>query len=202
MIVAYCLQSFELIVVSMSKQNEGKIEVSLSPDDLLQTIGDWFEAKRILYSDEMFVDYHNMVKDKISETNEMIEYLNIKVQEKVFQWLSVHHSNRKEVYQKVEEKDEELVPAWFLQERFKELEMMISSKFFSYGFKDIAMEFDSALKQFIVSLFSDKEMDEKSLSVLSSDIQAYLENQLTLLDLEESKILEKKQIELVFSLIW
>ncbi|MHA1809884.1 MAG: hypothetical protein ACTSYH_06165 [Candidatus Heimdallarchaeaceae archaeon] len=186
----------------MSKQNEGKIEVSLSPDDLLQTIGDWFEAKRILYSDEMFVDYHNMVKDKISETNEMIEYLNIKVQEKVFQWLSVHHSNRKEVYQKVEEKDEELVPAWFLQERFKELEMMISSKFFSYGFKDIAMEFDSALKQFIVSLFSDKEMDEMSLSVLSSDIQAYLENQLTLLDLEESKILEKKQIELVFSLIW
>ncbi|MCG3223013.1 MAG: hypothetical protein H7647_01000 [Candidatus Heimdallarchaeota archaeon] len=80
--------------------------------------------------------------------------------------------------------------------------MMISSKFFSYGFKDIAMEYDSVLKHFIVSLFSDKEMDEMSLSVLSSDIQAYLENQLTLLKLEGTKILDEKQIELVFSLIW
>ena len=58
------------------------------------------------------------------------------------------------------------------------------------------------MKQFIVSLFSEKEMDEMSLGVLSTDIKAYLENQLTLLDLEESKLLEEKQIELVFSLIW
>jgi hypothetical protein len=186
----------------MSNQEDEKIEIFLSPEDLLQIIGDWFKAKRIYYSDEMFYDYNNMVKDKISETNEMITYLNIKIQERVFQWLSVHHSNRKDVYQKVEEKEEELVPAWFLQERFKEIEMMISSKFFSYGFKDIAMEYDSVLKHFIVSLFSDKEMDEMSLSVLSSDIQAYLENQLTLLKLEETKILDDKQIELVFSLIW
>jgi len=186
----------------MSNQEAEKIEIFLSPEDLLQIIGDWFKAKRISYSDEMFYDYNNMVKDKITETNEIIEYLNIKIQEKVFQWLSVHHSNRKDVYQKVEEKDEELVPAWFLQERFKELEMMISSKFFSYGFKDISMEYDSVLKQFIVSLFSEKEMDEMSLGVLSSDIKAYLENQLTLLDLEGSKLLEEKQIELVFSLIW
>ena len=186
----------------MGNQEAGKIEISLSPENLLQIIGDWFKAKRIFYSDEMFYDYNNMVKDKLAETNEMIEYLNIKTQEKVFQWLSVHHSLRKDVYQKVEEKDEELVPAWFLQERFKELEMMFSSKFFSYGFKDIAMEYDSVLKQFIVSLFSEKEMDEMSLGVFSSDIKAYLENQLTLLDLEESKMLEEKQIELVFSLIW
>ena len=186
----------------MSNQEAGKIEIFLSPEDLLQIIGDWFKAKRIFYSDDMFYDYNNMVKDKLTETNEMIEYLNIKIQEKVFQWLSVHHSNRKDVYQKVEEKDEELVPAWFLQERFKELEMMISSKFFSYGFKDIAMEYDSVLKQFIVSLFSEKEMDEMSLGVLSTDIKAYLENQLTLLDLEGSKLLDEKQIELVFSLIW
>ncbi len=186
----------------MDNQEEGKIEIFLSSSDLLQIIGDWFKAKRIFYSDEMFNDYHNNVSDKLNETNEMTEYLNIKLQEKVFQWLSTHHSNRKDVYQSVEEKDEELVPAWFLQERFKEIEMMISSKFFSYGFKDIAMEYDSALKHFIVSLFSNKEMDEMSLSVLSSDIQAYLVNQLTLLKLEKAKLHEKKQIEFVFSLIW
>ncbi|MHA1591923.1 MAG: hypothetical protein ACTSUP_05585, partial [Candidatus Heimdallarchaeaceae archaeon] len=81
----------------MSNQEAEKIEIFLSPEDLLQIIGDWFKAKRISYSDEMFYDYNNMVKDKITETNEIIEYLNIKIQEKVFQWLSVHHSNRKDV---------------------------------------------------------------------------------------------------------
>ncbi|MBY9001556.1 MAG: hypothetical protein KGD64_11605 [Candidatus Heimdallarchaeota archaeon] len=186
----------------MGNPEEGRIEIALSPKDLLEIIGDWFKSKRIFYSDEMFYDYHTMLNDKLTETNEMTEYLNIKLQEKIFQWLSLHHSNRKDVYGKVEEQDEELVPAWFLQERFKEIEMMISSKFFSYGFRDIAMEYDSALKQFIVSLFSEKEMDEVSLGVLASDMQAYLENQLTLLDLESTKILEEKQIELVFSLIW
>ena len=185
----------------MSEENKDKIEIGFSPEDLFHTIGDWFKAKRIYYSDDMFYDYHNMAKEKISMTNELIDYLTIKIQEKVFQWLSVYHSKKKETYA-VKEEDEELVPAWFLQERFKEIEMMLSSKFFDYKFTNIAMEFDSALKEFIVSLFTEKEMDDVNLGVLTTDINAYLSNQLTLLELKEAKLQQKNQIEITFSLVW
>ncbi|MHA1667542.1 MAG: hypothetical protein ACTSUR_02695 [Candidatus Heimdallarchaeaceae archaeon] len=184
------------------KEKKGRISFIIEQKQVLETVGKWFDSKMIKYNDRMFSDYFQYVKAKILSEENINHYLKLRVDELIFKLLSVYHNKHKEQYEEVIEEEEELVPEWFLTERYTEIEEMFSSKFLSYSFSDVDTEYDSSTKAFTVTLYVDKEIDRQSYDVLMKDIKTYLDNRITLLQFNEGKIIEPKKLEIRFSLDW
>jgi len=184
------------------KEQKERINFIIEQKQVLETVGKWFDSKMIKYNDKMFSDYFQHVKAKILSEVNIKHYLRLRVDELIFKLLSVYHNKHKEQYEEVIEEEEELVPEWFLTERYTEIEEMFSSKFLSYSFSDVDTEYDSSTKAFTVTLYVDKEIDRQSYDVLMKDIKTYLDNRITLLQFNEGKIIEPKKLEIRFSLDW
>ncbi len=174
----------------------------LDLNSILETVGNWFDSKMIHYSDEMFSDYFENVKTKLLASESLHEYLKLRVDELIFKLLSVYHEKKKPSYVEIAEEEEELVPAWFLTERYNEIEEMFNSKFFSYNFAEVETEYDSVLKIFTVTLRLDKEMDKAGYDSLINDLQSYLKNRITLLNFNQGRIISPFDLEIVFGIDW
>ena len=184
--------------------DEGEIILDFKVDvgDLLRIVGDWFSAKYIHYSDEMFEDYFNHVKGGCLESEGLFSYVTEKTNELIWIWLSIYHTKKKISYKDVKEERIDLIPEWFLKGRYDELEQMITSKFFNYSFSKFDIEYDSSLKYFALSLNLEKEIDDIAFEILAEDVVAYLDNHLTLLKYKEGKLLEPTLAELIFKITW
>ena len=184
---------------------EKKIETlifELDLNSILETVGNWFDSKMIHYSDAMFSDYFENVKGKLLASETLNEYLKLRVDELIFKLLSVYHDKKKTSYEEVAEEEEELVAAWFLTERYNELEEMFRSKFFAHIVADVETEYDSAMKIFTVTLNLEKEVDKAGYEIILSDLQNYLKNRITLLNFNQGKIISPFQLEIVFGIDW
>jgi len=177
-----------------------KFEIELK--QILEIVGMWFDSKLIQYSDSMFDDYFDHVKSKLMTSDSLSEYIRLRINELIFKLLSVHHERQKTLYKDVMEEEEEIVPAWFLTERYAEIEEMFSSKFLSYTFDEVDTEYDSNVKAFTVTLHLEKEIDSSSYETLMNDIKTYLENRITLLNFNDGKIIEPDILEITFGLDW
>jgi len=186
----------------MSSEKSYSFHYEFSITNVLEIVGDWFQAKRIMYTDEMFEDYYKFVEEQCFTDNIIEEVIKTQVRETIYKWLSVFHEGKKESYDHIDKEEGEIVPEWFLKNRHKEIEDMFSSKYFSYDFKKIETEYDSAFKAFVVSVKTDKEIGEITLRILSDDIETYLNNRLTLLSFIEGKIIDHNTAEFVFKMDW
>ena len=190
----------------MSEENtEKKVETlifELDLNSILETVGNWFDSKMIHYSDEMFSDYFEHVKAKLLSSETLHEYLKLRIDELIFKLLSVYHDKKKPSYDQVAEEEEELVPAWFLTERYNEIDEMFRSKFFAHIVADVETEYDSAMKIFTVSLNLEKEVDKSGYETIITDIQNYLKNRITLLNFNQGKLVSPFQLEIVFGIDW
>ena len=184
--------------------NEGEVilDYKVSISDILRIVGDWFSAKRIHYSDEMFEDYFNHVKNGCVESDGLQSYLIEKTSELVWIWLSIYHTKKRVSYKEVKEEKMDIIPDWFVKGRYDELENMLNSKFFSYSFNKFDIEYDSSFKYFSLTLDLEKEIDDIAFEILKEDVVAYLDNHLTLLKYKEGKLVEPKLAELVFKITW
>ena len=186
----------------MSSEKDYNLTYNFSIENVLEIVGDWFKAKRIMYTDEMFEDYYKFVEEQCFTDNLIEEVIKTQVRESIYKWLSVFHERKKESYDHIDKEEGEIVPEWFLKNRYTELEDLFSSKYFSYDFKKIETEYDSAFKAFIVTVNTDKEMGEITLRIISDDIETYLNNRLTLLSFIEGKSIDDKTAEFVFKMDW
>lgn len=186
----------------MSSKKDYSFSYEFSIANVLEIVGDWFKAKRIMYTDEMFEDYYKFVEEQCFTDNFIEELVKTKVRESIYKWLSVFHEKQKESYDHIDKEEGEIVPEWFLKNRYSELEEMFSSKYFNYDFNKIEIEYDSAFKAFMVSVTTDKEIGEITHRILSDDVETYLEHRLTLLNFIEAKILDSRSIEFVFKMDW
>ncbi len=184
---------------------EEKVETlifELDLNSILETVGNWFDSKMIHYSDQMFADYFENVKSKLLSSETLNEYLKLRIDELIFKLLSVYHEKKKTAYEEVTEEVEELVPAWFLTERYNEIEEMFRSKFFSHTFAEVETEYDSAIKIFTITLRLEKEIDKAGYDGLMNDLQSYLKNRITLLNFNQGKIIDPKELEITFGIDW
>ncbi|MHA1198808.1 MAG: hypothetical protein ACTSQF_05575 [Candidatus Heimdallarchaeaceae archaeon] len=184
---------------------EKKVETlifELDLNSILETVGNWFDSKMIHYSDDMFSDYFENVKAKLLSSETLDDYLKLRIDELIFKLLSVYHEKKKQSYEEVTEEEEELVPAWFLTERYNEIEEMFRSKFLSHTFAEVETEYDSVMKKFTITLHLDKEVDKPGYDVLINDIQSYLKNRITLLNFNQGKIISPFELEIVFGIDW
>ena len=186
----------------MNVKKDYSFSYEFSISNVLEIVGDWFQAKRIMYTDEMFEDYYKFVEEHCFTDNLIEEIIKTQVRESIYKWLSVFHEGKKDTYDHIDKDEGEIVPEWFLKNRYKELEEMFSSKYFSYDFKKIETEYDSAFKAFIVTVTADKEIGEITLKIISDDIETYLENRLTLLSFIEGKNIDYNKSEFVFKMDW
>jgi hypothetical protein len=186
----------------MSKEKGFSINYEFTITNVLEIVGDWFKAKRIMYTDEMFEDYYKFVEEQCFANNSLEEIIKIQVRESIYKWLSVFHERKKETYDHIDKEKGEIVPEWFLRNRYKELEDMFSSKYFSYDFKKVETEYDSAFQAFVVTVNTDKEIGDIILRIISDDIETYLENRLTLLSFIEAKIVDENTAEFIFNMDW
>ncbi len=186
----------------MKPEEENSFSYEFSKAHVLEIVGDWFKAKRIMYADDMFEDYYNFVEEQCFTDNFIEEFIKTQVRESIYKWLSVFHEGKKDSYDHIDKEEGEIVPEWFLKNRYKELEDMFSSKYFNYDFNKIETEYDSAFRAFIVTVITDKEIGEITLRILSDDIETYLENRLTLLSFIEVKIVDDNTAEFVFKMDW
>ncbi len=185
--------------------DEEKVETlifELDLNSILETVGNWFDSKMIHYSDDMFSDYFEHVKAKLLKSETLNEYLKLRVDELIFKLLSVYHDKKKKSYKEVAEEEEELVPAWFLTERYNEIDEMFNSRFFAHLVADVETEYDSAMKIFTVTLHLDKEVDKEGYEVIIKDLKSYLNNRITLLNFNQGKIISPFELEIIFGIDW
>ena len=184
---------------------EKKVETlifELDLNSILETVGNWFDSKMIHYSDDMFSDYFEHVKSKLLKSETLNEYLKLRIDELIFKLLSVYHDKKKISYKEVSEEEEELVPAWFLTERYNEIEEMFRSKFFAHLVDEVETEYDSAMKMFTVTLNLEKEIDKAGYEIIINDLKSYLNNRITLLNFNQGKIISPFQVEIIFGIDW
>lgn len=178
------------------------LDYKVSVEDLLRIVGDWFSAKRIHYSDEMFEDYFNHIKDGCEESDGLSDYLLEKTSELIWIWLSIHHTKKRGSYTEVKEEKMDIIPDWFVKGRYDELEKMLTSEFFSYSYNKFDIEYDSSFKYFSLTLDLKKEIDDIAFEILAEDVVTYLDNNLTLLKYKEGKLIESKLAEMIFKITW
>ncbi|MHA1218975.1 MAG: hypothetical protein ACTSSN_10940 [Candidatus Heimdallarchaeaceae archaeon] len=179
-----------------------KLVFQFDTTSILEIVGKWFESKMIHYSDEMFSDYYEHVKGRLLTSESFNDYLLLRVNELIFKLLGDYHGKKKETYKDVAEEEDELVPQWFLTERYAEIQEMFSSKFFKHSFTEIDVEYDSALKIFSVTLHLEKEIDSTSYEILLNDVRSYLKNRITLLNFNHGKVLGPNILDITFGIDW
>jgi len=186
----------------MTDEGEIVLDYTVNIGDILRIVGDWFSAKHIHYSDEMFEDYFQHVKHGCIESDGLLSYITEKTNELVWIWLSIYHTKQRVSYKDVKEEKMDLIPQWFVKGRYDELENMLTSKFFSYSYNKFDIEYDSSFKYFSLTLDLEKEIDDVAFEILTEDVTAYLDNHLTLLKYKEGKLIEPKLAELIFKITW
>ena len=186
----------------MAKGEEVIFLYHLSDGEILQVVGDWFKAKRIIYSDELFSEYYEEILHNVQKIKGLKKYLSHKTNEKIFQWLSIYHKKKQGESDGSIDELKEIVPEWFLKGRYQEIEEMFNSKFFMHTFNRYDVEYDSNMSTFYVTLDTIKELDNIGLEILKSDVQEYLSHKMTLINFLDGKILEPMQIEFTFDIDW
>ena len=186
----------------MAKGEEVIFLYHLSDGEILQVVGDWFKAKRIIYSDELFSEYYEEILHNVQKIKGLKKYLSHKTNEKIFQWLSIYHKKKQGESDGSIDELKEIVPEWFLKGRYQEIEEMFNSKFFKHTFNRYDVEYDSNMSTFYVTLDTIKELDNIGLEILKSDVQEYLSHKMTLINFLDGKILEPMQIEFTFDIDW
>ena len=184
------------------EEKSDKILFEFDINNILDIVGKWFESKMIHYSDEMFRDYYKHIQSKILPGESLNEYLLLRVNELIFKLLGDYHEKKKDTYKEVTEEEAELVPQWFLTERYTEIQEMFSSKFFKHTFASVDIEYDSAIKIFGVTLHLEKEIDSTSYEILLNDVRSYLKNRITLLNFNQGKVLGPNILEITFGIDW
>jgi hypothetical protein len=184
------------------EEKPNKIEFQFDISNVLDIVGKWFESKMIHYSDEMFSDYYEHVKKRILTSDSLNEYLLLRVSDLIFKLLGDYHDKKKETYKEVTEEEAELVPQWFLTERYTEIQEMFDSKFFKHTFTEVDIEYDSAVKIFSVTLHLEKDIDSTSYEILLNDVKSYLKNRITLLNFNQGKVLGPNILEITFGIDW
>jgi hypothetical protein len=186
----------------MSSADEVIFLYHLSVSQILQVVGDWFKAKRINYTDELFTEYFEQIKENVLKKNGLKEYLSHKTDEIIFQWLSIYHKHKQGETDGFIDELKEIVPEWFMKGRYEEIEQMFNSKFFKHTFTRFDVEYDSNMSTFYVTLDTAKELDSIALEILKSDIQEYLSQKMTLIKYLDGKILEPMKMEFTFEIEW
>lgn len=186
----------------MSKSGEEIFSFNLSVGEILQIVGDWFKAKRINYSDDLFAEYFDQVKSNCAKTNGLEDFLVNKTNEIIFKWLSIFHKQKQGESDGSIDELKEIVPEWFLKGRYQEIEEMFNSKFFKHTFKKFDVEYDSNMATFYVTLNTMKELDSIALEILKSDVEEYLASKMTLINFLDGKILEPLIMEFTFDIDW
>lgn len=186
----------------MSKSGKNIFSLNLSVGEILQIVGDWFKAKRINYSDELFSEYFDQVKDNCSKKNGLEDFLANKTNEIIFKWLSIYHKQKQGESDGSIDELKEIVPEWFLKGRYQEINDMFNSKFFKHTFQRFDVEYDSNMSTFYVMLDTKKELDSIALEILKSDVEEYLASKMTLINFIDGKILEPMKMEFTFDIDW
>jgi len=188
--------------VNMTKGEEVIFLYHLSDGEILQVVGDWFKAKRINYSDELFAEYYKKIVENVQMIKGLKEYLAYKTNERIFSWLSIYHKEKQGESDGSIDELKEIVPEWFMKGRFEEIENMFNSKFFKHTFNRFDVEYDSNMSTFSVTLETVKELDNIALEILKSDVQEYLNQKMTLINFLEGKIIEPMLMEFTFDIDW